>query len=210
MPPLAHVDTATASLIRLSAAIAAGDDTSIRRAFADTARDGVPSAWTEEVVLQSYLFCGFPRALNAAREWRRRTPAPPATAAGDDATDYARGDAWRARGEAACAAVYGPMYEKLRDNVSALHPALDEWMIVEGYGKLLGRPGLDLGRRELCVVAACAATAQHRQLHSHLHGSLNVGVSLVALGEAIDVLEPLIGAETARSVRLLLARVAGK
>ena len=25
----------------------------------------------EEVVLQAYLFCGFPRALNAAREWRQ-------------------------------------------------------------------------------------------------------------------------------------------
>ena len=31
----------------------------------------VPVPWVEEVILQSYLFAGFPRALNAAREWRR-------------------------------------------------------------------------------------------------------------------------------------------
>ena len=54
-----------------------------------------------------------------------------------------------ARGEATCAAVYGPFYERLRLNIRALHPALDAWMIVEGYGKVLGRPGLDLARREL-------------------------------------------------------------
>ena len=31
--------------------------------------------WVEELMLQSYLFAGFPRALNAAREWRRRRAA---------------------------------------------------------------------------------------------------------------------------------------
>ena len=102
------------------------------------------------------------------------------------------------------------MYEKLRANVHQLHPALDALMVMDGYGKVLGRPGLDLARRELCVVAACAATLQDRQLHSHLHGALNVGVSASALASALEALTPNIGAERVRSVRLLLARVVGK
>ena len=102
------------------------------------------------------------------------------------------------------------MYDKLRLNVSDLHPALDAWMVVEGYGKVLGRPGLDLPRRELCIVAACAAMGQDRQLHSHLHGALNVGVDVAVVRAAIDALEQIIGDERVRSVRLLLARVAGK
>jgi 4-carboxymuconolactone decarboxylase len=162
----------------------------------------------EELVLQSYLFCGFPRALNAAREWRRVSPTPAPTT--DEAEDFSLAEEWRERGELTCAAVYGRMYEKLRLNVRDLHPALDAWMVVEGYGKVLGRPGLDLARRELCIVAACAATGQDRQLHSHLHGTLNVGVSLAVLEQTIDALEELVGAERARSVRLLLARVVGK
>jgi 4-carboxymuconolactone decarboxylase len=117
---------------------------------------------------------------------------------------------WRTRGEATCAAVYDGMYEKLRLNVRDLHPLLDEWMIVEGYGKVLGRPALDLPRRELCIVAACAATGQDRQLHSHLHGALNVGVDAVTLRDALDVLAPTLGESRARSARLLLARVVGK
>ena len=201
---LATLDDATRLLVRLAAAIAGGDEAAVRAAFAATRPNLVPEEWVEELVLQSHLFSGFPRALNAAREWRRLTPpvaAPPEPA--DLAT-------WRTRGEATCAAVYGPMYEKLRENVAALHPALDDWMVVDGYGKVLGRPGLDLGRRELCIVAACAISGQDRQLHSHLHGALNVGVPVAVLAEAIAAIADLLGASRETSVRLLLARVVGK
>jgi 4-carboxymuconolactone decarboxylase len=200
------LDTPTVALIRLAGVIAAGDEPALRDAFAAAA--SVPPVWTEELVLQSYLFSGFPRALNAAREWRRQ--ASFLTAPAEDPADLSQIAEWRTRGEATCAAVYDGMYEKLRLNVRDLHPALDEWMVVEGYGKVLGRPGLDLPRRELCIVAACAVTKQDRQLHSHLHGALNVGVSARALADAIDALAGQLGAGRTRSVRLLLARVVGK
>jgi alkylhydroperoxidase/carboxymuconolactone decarboxylase family protein YurZ len=51
---------------------------------------------------------------------------------------------------------------------------------------------------------------QDRQLHSHLRGSLNVGVEPAALSEALQAIAGLIGAERARSAQLLLARVLGK
>jgi 4-carboxymuconolactone decarboxylase len=179
----------------------------VRASIAAVAAASVPPAWVDELLIQSYLFSGFPRALNATREWRRISPVPEP---GESAADVGRGAEWQARGEATCAAVYGPMYEKLRRNVLELHPALDAIMVTDGYGKVLGRPGLDLPRRELCIVAACAATGQDRQLHSHLHGALNVGVSVEALHEALDALAPSLGAEPTRSARLLLARVVGK
>ena len=211
------LDSQTRSLIVLAARIAGGDEASVREAFTQAFAADVPGQWIEELVLQSYLFCGFPRALNAAREWRRQTPrsAPSAQAqldapAAEHAGDTDQVSEWRLRGEATCAAVYDGMYEKLRFNVRDLHPLLDEWMIVEGYGKVLGRPGLDLPRRELCIVAACATTGQDRQLHSHLHGALNVGVPPDDLREALDVLAPLVGDSRASSARLLLARVIGK
>jgi 4-carboxymuconolactone decarboxylase len=206
-PSLTELDDATRALVQLSAIIAAGNEASLRTALAHASRV-TPAAHVEELVLQSYLFCGFPRALNAAREWRRVAPEP--APASDEAEDFSLADEWRERGEATCAAVYGPMYDKLRLNVRDLHPALDAWMVVEGYGKVLGRPGLDLPRRELCIVAACAATGQDRQLHSHLHGALNVGVDVAVVGATIDALQQIIGDERVRSVRLLLARVAGK
>lgn len=170
------------ALVRLAAAVAAGSEDVIRAALAQAARLVRPE-WVEEVILQSYLFAGFPRALNAAREWRRVSgrEAP----AADDGERYERAPAWAARGEETCATVYGPFYARLRQNIRALHPALDAWMIVEGYGKVLSRPALDLARRELCIVAACAAARQDRQLHSHLHGALHAGASPEAVTDVL-------------------------
>jgi 4-carboxymuconolactone decarboxylase len=78
--------------------------------------------------------------------------------------------------------------------VRELHPRLDDWMIAEGYGKVLSRSQLDLPRRELCIVAACAATGQDRQLQSHLHGARNVGVREAVIGEALRALDGVVAA----------------
>ena len=180
---MTRLDEATRNLVRVSAALAAGSESQVREALAAAAQS-TPHTWIEEVLLQTYLFAGFPRALNGMREWRRMQPVPQDTRPYDDVRD---------RGTATCARVYGPMYDRLRVNIRELHPLLDSWMIEEGYGKVLSRPGLDLARRELCIVAACAASAQDRQLQSHLHGARNVGLpervieeSLVALRGHID------------------------
>jgi 4-carboxymuconolactone decarboxylase len=201
------MDAPTVSLVRLAAIITSGGEVELREAFA-TASDVVPGTWVEELILQSYLFAGFPRGLSAAREWRRVSGST--SPASDEGADYGNAADWRARGEATCAAVYGERYEALRSNVRALHPALEAWMIVEGYGKVLSRPGLDLQRRELCVIASCAAARQDRQLHSHLHGALNVGVAALDIEAAIDAIADILGEEDARKVRLLWARVLGK
>ena len=95
-------------------------------------------------------------------------------------------------------------------NIRELHPALDTWMIVEGYGKVLSRPALDLARRELCVVAACAVGRQDRQLHSHLHGALHAGASASVVSLTLDALSDLVSGDDARRYRGLWARVQGK
>jgi len=204
--PLLHtlldLDPPTLALVRLSAIITAGTESGMREAFA-TLGDA-PVVWVEELILQSHLFAGFPRALNAMREWRRWQPEPAV------APDARTGSDWRAQGEATCAVVYGEMYERLRGNIRRLHPDLDDWMIVDGYGKVLSRPGLDLARRELCIVTACAASRQDRQLHSHLHGALNAGAAPAAVTAALDAIEDLLDRDHAQSVHLLWSRVQGK
>ncbi|HTE46721.1 MAG TPA: carboxymuconolactone decarboxylase family protein [Gemmatimonadaceae bacterium] len=198
---LRELDTPTQALVRLSAVVTAGSDVDVRAAVAHAA-GRIPAAWVEELLLQSYLFAGFPRALNAMREWRRVSPEIV------DEQSVRDVDQWQAAGVDTCAAVYGSMYDKLRENIRRLHPLLDEWMITEGYGKVLSRSGLDLPRRELCIVAACAVAYQDRQLHSHLHGALNVGVDAPVIDAVISAIADLLGEARTKSVRLLCARVA--
>ena len=205
--PSEALDDDTRTLVRTAAVIAVGSEPDIRAALAVAARVCDPVA-IEEVVLQSYLFAGFPRALNAAREWRRISgvEAP----ADDEGAHFELVPEWTRRGEEACAIVYGPFYEGLRKNIRALHPALDAWMIVDGYGRTLARPGLDLRRRELCVVAICSAARQDRQLHSHLHGALHAGATAGEVAGALAAVEDLLSADDAKRHRFLLARVIGK
>ena len=204
LPSSSALDAETVSLVRLSGLIAVGTEPQLRDARARAAAECRPE-WVEEVVLQSYLFAGFPRALNAAREWRRisgrRAPAT------DEGEEFDKTPRWRIDGEKTCATVYGPFYERLRHNIRELHPALDAWMIVEGYGKVLSRPALDLKRRELCIVSACATARQDRQLHSHLYGAIHAGASPAEVAAALDAVADLLGADVSRQYRQLLARV---
>ena len=201
------LDAETRGLVRLAGVITGGTEPQVRDALAHAASACRP-AWVEEVVLQSYLFAGFPRALNAAREWRRLSGvrAPES----DPGERFEQADEWRAQGEVTCATVYGPFYERLRHNIRQLHPALDAWMIVEGYGKVLSRQALDLKRRELCIVSACAMARQDRQLHSHLYGALHAGATRSEVASALDAVADLLGSDDVRRYHQLLARVLGR
>lgn len=170
------MDDATLALVRLAAAIAAGEQDALHAAAVEAAELPLPAAWVDELLLQSVLMVGWPRALNAAGAWRAASglPAP----VHDPDEDYGRAGDWAARGERVCRVVYGANYDKLRRNVQRLHPALDRWMVVEGYGRTIGRPALDLARRELCTVVQCAVLDVPRQLHSHLRGALHAGATL--------------------------------
>jgi 4-carboxymuconolactone decarboxylase len=199
------LDPATRELVRLSIVIATAREPELREGMRRAVESSVNPVWVEELILQSYIFAGFPRALNAAREWRRASGIPaPAEDANSSGEHYAL---WRERGEATCATVYGAAYERLRHNIRELHPALDEWMIVEGYGKLLGRPALDLARRELCIVAVCGALEQERQLHAHLHGALNAGATTAEVSDTLELVAGYVGADAASRYAHLWERV---
>src|SRR2546423_7903240 len=198
------LDAGIRHLVRIAGAIAGSPEGQMRSTMGE-AVDEVDHAAVEEIILQSYLFAGFPRALNAARAWRAvsgsRAPAEDEESAVEDLS------LWRERGEETCAIVYGDHYEKLRQNIRDLHPALDEWRIVDGYGKALARPEVDLKTRELCVVAACAVSGQQRQLHSHLRGALNAGSSTGELAAVLDALTDLISRDDLARYRQLLQKV---
>jgi 4-carboxymuconolactone decarboxylase len=202
---IAHLDAGLRHLVRIAGAIAGSPEGQMRAIMSEAVEGADPLA-VEEIILQSYLFAGFPRALNAARAWRTVSERPaPATDKEASVEDLAL---WKSRGEETCAVVYGDSYEKLRRNIRELHPALDEWMIVDGYGKVLARAGVDLRTRELCVVAACAVSGQQRQLHSHLHGAINAGSSAGEIAAVLDALTDLISRDDLSRYRQLLHKIA--
>lgn len=172
-------------LAEISAAIASRDEPRLGVALL-LARDGdAERAEVEEALLQSYLFAGYPAALTAIGRWREIAGPPPPES--DPLASPETLTRWVDRGEGVCRTIYGRAYDKLRRNIERGHPAMDRWMITEGYGKVLGRPGLSLRVRELCIVAMLAATAWEPQLHSHLRGALHAGATPEEVRQALEI-----------------------
>jgi 4-carboxymuconolactone decarboxylase len=187
-------------VLRIAAAIASRDEDRLEAALLG-AREADPRT-VEEAILQSHLFVGFPDALNALGRWRRLSPAP----SGKDRRAETETDV-RRRGETVCRTVYGGNYERLRANVSDLHPDLEAWMLEHGYGRVIGRGGPSLAERELINVALLAVWRVPRQLHSHLRGALNAGAAVAEVEMALEVAADAMSPGDADEVQALWRQV---
>ncbi|MBX7155067.1 MAG: carboxymuconolactone decarboxylase family protein [Bacteriodetes bacterium] len=139
-----------------------------------------------EALLQTYLFAGFPAALEGLMTLTETLTKCSVEYTPPDEELY-NVDEFRKRGELLCQQIYTTVYPTIRERLGAITPDLDDWMIVEGYGKTLSRPLLDAKTRELITISMLAVTGWERQLFSHIRGALNVGASL---GECTDALLP--------------------
>lgn len=166
---------------RLGAAAGSGDAAAIVEAL-DAAAGALAPDDIEEYLLQTYLFAGFPRAINAFFTWQAWAVANGGR--GAIVMEPENPAEWRSRGEALCRVIYSGTYDALQARLARLHPALAEWTLVEGYGKVLSRPGPDPARRELAAVGALIVLDVERQLVAHLAGALHAGVSREALENA--------------------------
>ncbi len=178
------LDEATRGLVRVALGLPHATETELGGYLRRAREEGTPALWLEELLLAAVLYVGYPRAIVAWTVYRHLESEP---APGSEPPDYGRWREWLERGEATCRTVYAKHYDQLRHNIGALHPALEQWMIVDGYGKTLSRPGLDLLRRELCSVAMLVPQGVPRQLLSHLSGALNAGASAEQVEDVLDL-----------------------
>ena len=191
------LDARTLALIRVATAIAKGDEAVLRERMTAARAAHVPTEWVDELLLQSLLNVGYPLTLMAFGVWRE--VAGPVAKAGKDLTHDHWG-LWKERGAKLCAEVYGRTYHKLLLNLRSLHPALEALVVVDAYGKVLSRPGLDAQRRELCTLAAIAMLTTPRQLHAHLRGALFTGSTREEVDQVLALVEQDLTAERALKV----------
>ena len=167
-----------------SAAIATGDAELQEQVLSLAVTAEIESDALYEVVLQSYLFLGFPRMLTAVETWSKYfgKSTSESSLAPVSLDESSR---WFAEGISLCRRVYGDTFEPLRDRVESMSPEIFRWMIVEGYGKVLSRPGLAIVDRELCIVSSLMVENREQQLYSHLRGALNVGAPMALVTAVI-------------------------
>lgn len=147
----------------------------------------IPFRKIYEALLQNYLFTGYPSAINSLKVLKKLYPEKQIPKS-EDMNLYH----FKNRGEVNCRKVYGNKYEKLISNISNFSPDLSEWLVLEGYGKVLGRKGLSFKERELCIVAVLSALNYTDQLYSHINGSYRAKATIPEISRVIENLN-LIG-----------------
>jgi 4-carboxymuconolactone decarboxylase len=193
--------------VRVASAIASGDDALLQERMRAARGALVPGEWMEELLLQSLLNVGYPLTLAAFAVWRDVAGPPKETG---ETVSHAVWAQWARRGAEAGMAVYGRTYHKLLVNLKSLHPALEPLVVVDAYGKILSRPGLDAKRRELCTLAAIAMLNAPRQLHAHLRGALNTGSTREEVDQVLALVEQDMDSARALKVWEVWADVRGR
>lgn len=138
-----------------------------------------------EALLQTYLFAGYPTALESLLVWstvvKQQLPAYQHQHEQFDISLFMQ------RGTSLFETIYGGVAERMLPTLQAATPDLAEWLILEGYGKTLSRDGLGIVYRELCIVAVLAVQGSIRQLTSHVRGAFKVGASKAMLIEVAQI-----------------------
>lgn len=140
-----------------------------------------------ELLLQSYLFFGYPQAIEVMRVYSEALQRIGLQSATNG--DRPSLQEMRDRGEVRCREIYNPNYERLQDNMAAISPELAEWMLIEGYGKVLSRPGPSKLEREIASIVFLACSRHPIQLFSHVRGARNLGADAQLLREIISATE---------------------
>ena len=119
-----------------------------------------------ESLLQNYLFTGYPSAMISLKILKEYFP--------DHHEDLSEDwdlNRYRDRGTQNCKKIYGKKFEKLISNVKSFSPELSDWLVLEGYGKVMGRKELSLKKRELNNVSVLSVLKFEDQLYSHINGA---------------------------------------
>ena len=136
-----------------------------------------------EIILQSHLFFGFAQAIETAKVFhifeidsglkadRLETDSVPQTVLTE-------------RGESLCRRIYHPNFDRLIGNMREVSPELANWMVEDGYGKVLSRPGPDPIEREIASIVFLACSCHPEQLFSHVRGARNLGATAAEILEA--------------------------
>jgi len=140
----------------------------------------------EEAILQTLLFAGFPKTIEALKQLRIHFPVKHAT--------KHVGNHKRA-GEETSQIIYGKYHSKLKKTMDELHPDLTRWMIEDGYGRVLSRSGLSLQEREISVLASLMTSGMVNQFRAHVRGAFFAGVSRVDIIWFTNIFQCIIAAE---------------
>lgn len=155
-------------MARFASAFARHDWDKLKKLARSAKSAGIRPRELYELTLQGYLFLGFPAAIEAFGALDGFSQISP--------KKRERSTSARVKkGRRVCRLIYREKFPALMQNLRQKSPHLADWIIEEGYGKVLSRPGASLRLRELFSASLLAASGFPRQLFAHLRALAEMG-----------------------------------
>lgn len=197
------------AILPIAASAAAGEMDKLNAALNRGLDAGLTINDAREVLMQLYAYAGFPRSLNALNELIKVLDARKQRGIQDaqgrePSHAIAKGDALRAAGTANQTKLVG---RPVTGAVYDFAPVMSEYLQTHLFGAIFERDNLDWQSRELATVGMLSALpGAEAQLLSHMRVSMNVGLTVDQMHQAVQVLEECAGANNGKRAREALAR----
>jgi len=195
---------------------ARGDIGGLKAALAKSLDDGLTVNEAKEIIVHSYAYCGFPRAIRGLQtladllgERKARGISDnygrEASATDDKRTKYERG-------RDILAALSGVPKDAPKPAYAQLSPETERFLKEHLFCDLFERDVLTWQERELATVAVIAALGRgvEPMLRSHIGVALRIGVRPETLRSVFALTEECIGKSEAEAGRELLNEILGK
>jgi 4-carboxymuconolactone decarboxylase len=200
------------AMIPISAFTASGKFAELKTALSDGLDAGLTVNEIKEILVQLYVYAGFPRSLNginafmdvmADRKQRGIKDNP-----GKEASPLPAGKTSLELGTENQTTLIGqPAVGKYIE----FAPVIDQFLKAHLFGDIFGRDVLDFKTREIVTISALAnMEGLNPQLQSHFKAALNIGLTESKLKGLISIIESKVGKQQADNACDLLASVLGK
>jgi 4-carboxymuconolactone decarboxylase len=160
----------------------------------------VPRRLFEELFVHLSLLLGFPTMLDGLARLRdiswANTPRRNKR--------IEREEEVTTRGRKALEKIYGMATNRLLANLASLHNIVPSMIVRDAYGRIISRPGMSLGEREIVNVVVLLIQKLDQQLFSHLRGALRVGVQPGALRDVVILAARVAGIDPGTPTKMLL------
>lgn len=194
--------TATGNLPKLETAIHAGLD------------EGLTINEIKEILIHSYAYTGFPRALNGIDTFmavlEKRKEQGINDHAGKDTTPVPLDFDKNAYGHKVRNTLVGRDISKRTSGYPVFTPIVDQFLVEHLFADIFYRDVLNYQERELATIGILAAlTGTEPQLKGHLSVSMNVGLSKAQLEDYVAVLKQQVSVESAERATEALNELLG-
>lgn len=204
-----EMDKKQQNIVAIAALTGKGDLGKLKSVLAEGLDNGMTVNEIREVLVHTYAYCGFPRALRGLQtfvavlnerkahgiEDKRGREASPIT---DSRTKYERG-------RDILAEISGTPVNAPKADYAVLAPEIERFLKEYLFADLFERDVLTYAEREIATVSVLAAIGGvEPMIRSHMNISLNVGITPDQLRQLLSIVEQKIGRNEADAGRIVL------